>query len=250
MVSVEPIPGAPAATARLGDDRVLLIADYHAGIEAFLRYREGVSVRSRAADRRASLVALVEDHAIDEVIIVGDLMHSIGQPGYSEREEIDDLVAALPSTVSLTVVKGNHDGEIEQWLEVATVVDAPGYVRDGLAVSHGHTWPPEAALTADVLVIGHEHPRVRLEDSVGGATVRRAWLRGHLNATYVAEHFDIDAPPVGPELVVMPAFNELSGGTWVNVEGESFLVPYLPEGLLDGTVYLLDGTHLGSRTVV
>ncbi|MFW6153267.1 MAG: phosphoesterase, partial [Halobacteriota archaeon] len=109
----------------------------------------------------------------------------------------------------------------------------------------GHTWPPADALTADVLVIGHEHPQVRLEDDVGGAAIHRVWLRGRLRPEPVADHHGIDPQGVAPELIVMPAFNELSGGTFVNRPDEDFLVPYLPEGLADERVYLLDGTLLG-----
>jgi metallophosphoesterase superfamily enzyme len=46
-----------------------------------------------------------------------------------------------------------------------------------------------------------------------------------------------------PELVVVPTFNELVGGTWIN-EGD-FLTPFLPAALPAGEVYLLDGTRLG-----
>lgn len=245
MVDVEPVIGAPAATVTLGDRRLLLLADYHAGIELGFRYRDGLHVASRADDRLTTLLDLIEELDVDEVVVLGDLMHSIGSPAYDERAEIERLVEALPGGISLTVIKGNHDGELEQWLERATVLDAPGTCRDGLALSHGHTWPPEDALEAEVLVIGHEHPQVRLEDAVGGAAIHRVWLRGRLRVEPIADHFGLEVPPIGPELIVMPAFNELSGGTFVNLEDEDFLVPYLPECLSAEGVYLLDGTLLG-----
>lgn len=246
MVAVEPVIGTPAATVSVGGTRRLLVADYHAGLERAMRYSDGIAIRSRAGSRRKRLLAAIDEVDAAEVIVVGDLMHSIGDPTYSERDEIEDLLEAMPADVELTVVKGNHDGDLETWLEGGTVHQAPGTVIDGLALSHGHTWPPPGALEADVLVIGHEHPAVRLEDDVGGATIRRAWLRGRLDGTYLAEHLDVEAVPAqGPDLVVMPAFNELSGGTWVNVDDETFLVPYLPTALLEGRAYLLDGTKLG-----
>ncbi len=249
MVEVEPVIDAPAATVTLGTQRLLLIADYHAGIELGFRYRDGLHIPSRAEGRRDSLLRLVADTDADELIIIGDAMHSIGAPAHAEREELEQLSDALPSDVDLSVVKGNHDGDIEDWFDVATVYDAPGVVRDGLALSHGHTWPPREALDADVLVIGHEHPRVRLEDTVGGSDVHRVWLRGRLDTELIATHHGIADPDTPTDLVVMPAFNELSGGTWVNVEGEQFLVPYLPEGVHDTRVYLLDGTLLGTTLV-
>jgi metallophosphoesterase superfamily enzyme len=94
--------------------------------------------------------------------------------------------------------------------------------------------------------MGHEHPSVKLEDEVGGSRVERAWLRGRVDPAAFEGH--VDGLPVdgsSPELVVVPAFNERSGGTWVNVDGQAFLAPFLPAALPDGELYLLDGTRLG-----
>ncbi|MEF8839990.1 MAG: phosphoesterase, partial [Haloarculaceae archaeon] len=63
-------------------------------------------------------------------------------------------------------------------------------------------------------------------------------------APFMDSHSD-EVTGAGGELVVFPAFNALSGGTWVNVAGQEFLAPFLPEGLADGEAWLLDGTRLG-----
>jgi len=116
----------------------------------------------------------------------------------------------------------------------------------GVGVLHGHTWPAPTLLDADVICMGHEHPQVRLEDAVGGSRVERAWLRGEVDpAGFVESGGDTEADTRAPELVVFPAFNERSGGTWVNVDGQSFLAPFLPDALPAGDAYLLDGTRLG-----
>jgi metallophosphoesterase superfamily enzyme len=102
-------------------------------------------------------------------------------------------------------------------------------------------------LGVDVLVTGHEHPQVRLEDAVGGARTERAWLRGRLRREPFAAHHGerLAWPDEDADLVVVPAFNDRSGGTWVNVAGQDFLSPFLPDALANGEVYLLDGTRLG-----
>jgi metallophosphoesterase superfamily enzyme len=174
-------------------------------------------------------------------------MHSIGGPGGAERGEIEVLLEALD--VPVTVVRGNHDGAIDDWLTGAQVTDGRGVRIGDVGFAHGHTWPTPAVVDAEVVCVGHEHPCVRLTDEVGGSRAERAWLRGRLGrAPFRAEGYDLpdgtDDPATLPRLVVFPAFNDLSGGTWVNVERE-FLCPFFPAGLVETEAYLLDGTRLG-----
>ena len=246
-MAVDPIPGEPAALADTGRERALLVADYHAGIEAGLR-REGVELPGDGTDRRERLVDLVARESPDRLVVVGDLGDAIGDPGREERAELADLFAALPADLPVTVTKGNHDGDLPDALDgVAQSVEVtPGHgVRLGsLGVAHGHVWPSRAVLEAEVVCVAHEHPVVRLEDAVGGHRVERVWLRGEL-VPDPFEAFHDSELDAAEELVVVPAFNDLSGGTWVNVESQDFLSPFLPEGLANGQAYMLDGTRLG-----
>jgi putative SbcD/Mre11-related phosphoesterase len=245
---VEPVPGEPAATAPCGDGRALLIADYHAGIEAGLRYERGVELESAATERRDRVLSLLGRTDADRLVVLGDLGHRIGGSGDEEEDEIAALLDALP--VPLTLVQGNHDADAAAAYDDRIDVTPPTGTRVGdLGLVHGHTWPAPEVLGADVVCVGHEHPTVRLQDDVGGTRVERAWLRGGADRETFAAGLDVDPndlPWADPELVVFPAFNDRSGGTWVNVEGQSFLAPFLPEGLVDGEAYLLDGTRLGA----
>ena len=227
---VQPIPGEPAAVAKCGEERMLTVADYHAGLELSLR-REGVELRSRATERRESVLALLDRTD-------------------AEAREVRELLTALTRRVPVTVTKGNHDGDIEDAIDevrerhAVTVVDGPGTRIESVGFAHGHTWPARELLDAETLCVAHEHPVVRLEDDVGGARMERVWLRGRVTPEAFTEQYD-DPPDSAPDLVVFPGFNDLSGGTWVNVDGQSFLSPFLADGLADGEAYLLDGARLG-----
>ena len=243
MAAVEPVVGHPAAVADIDSERALVVADFHAGIEQALR-ADGMDVASQAPERRERLLSLVERADPDRVVFLGDLMHAIGGPGGAERGEIEVLVEALEDRgVGVTLVKGNHDGAIESWVD-CEVTDGRGVRLGDVGFAHGHTWPAREVLEADVVCVGHEHPAVRLEDEVGGSRVERVWLRGPLSVDPFEERFDA-AVETGAELVVFPAYNDLAGGTWVNVAGQEFLAPFLPAALPDGEAYLLDGTRLG-----
>jgi putative SbcD/Mre11-related phosphoesterase len=242
MALVEPVPGEPAAVADLDAERALVVADVHAGIEQALR-AEGVSLDSRAGERRERLLSLVERTDPDRVVFLGDLMHAIGDPGGAERGEIEVLLERLDDRgVRATLAKGNHDGDIESWID-CEVTDGDGIRVGDVGFAHGHTWPTPDVLGSEVVCVGHEHPAVRLEDAVGGSRVERAWLRGALDPTAFADRGGGAADDA--ELIVFPVFNDLAGATWVNVEGQAFLSPFLPAAAPDAEAYLLDGTRLG-----
>lgn len=250
-MGVEPLPGDPAAVATCGGERVLVVADYHAGIECGLQ-REGVELDSRAASRREAILRLLDRTDPDRLLVLGDLANAIGDPWDVEREEIESLLAAVTDRLPVTLVKGNHDGAIESIaaaIDQVTLTPGHGTRLGSVGFAHGHTWPSPDVLSAEILCTAHEHPVVSLEDDVGGRRVERVWLRGDVDpAPFLAFHGDATDTPA--ELVVFPAFNDLSGGTWVNVEGQDFLSPFLPAALPDGQAYLLDGTRLGRyRTV-
>jgi putative SbcD/Mre11-related phosphoesterase len=242
-MSVEPIPNERAAIARTAGQALLVIADYHAGIESILRV-EGVELDSQATARRERVLELLAETDADRLVILGDLIHAVGDPWESEREELAALFDAV--AVPITLVKGNHDGQIEAVAEEfdhVTVTDPHGTRIGAIGFVLGDTWPSQAVSEAKIICQGHEHPVVRLEDSVGGSRIEYVWLRGQLASDAFAEA--VPEANIDGELVVFPVFNDRSGGTWVNVDGQSFLSPFLPEGLDNADAYLLDGTRLG-----
>lgn len=241
MPAIEPIDGHAAAVADGPSGPILVVADYHAGIERTFR-RDGVEIDSRADARREELLGLLDDVDPVRVLFLGDLGHHIGQPDGAELEELLDLEHHLRDR-EVTLVPGNHDGLLGDALEFA-VADGAGIKIGDLGFVHGHTWPDPAILDVSVLAIGHEHPCVRLEDDVGGSRIERVWLRGEADPTPFETHHETDLG--GPDdIVVFPAFNELAGGTWVNVAGQNFLSPFLPAAAPSAQAYLLDGPRLG-----
>lgn len=243
---VEPLPDEPAAVVDCGE-RVLCLADYHAGLEVALRH-EGVEVPSQAEDRREQVLSLLAETDVNRLIVLGDLANAIGSPGDEERAELSALIDAVTDRVRLTVVKGNHDGNLEEVPVTRTqnidLTEGSGIRVEDVGFAHGHTWPAPDVMGADTLCVAHEHPVVRLTDEVGGRRTERCWLRGRLKPDAFATRDEYDGVDISGELVVFPAFNDLLGGTWVNEDAE-FLSPFLPAGLADGEVYLLDGTRLG-----
>lgn len=256
MNDVAPIPETAGATVALADGaRGLVLADLHLGIEAAIAWEVGLEIPSRADERLTRIEGLIDRTDPDRVILLGDVIHSIGTPSGPERDEFEALIAAIDRPI--TLVKGNHDGDIQELVgehqsssgrESGIAITGTAGIRIGeVGFVHGHAWPSQSVLAAGTLVMGHEHPCVRLVDEVGGDRIERVWLRGRAEVTAFDRHECEGDRCSGSleEIVVMPAFNELVGGTWVNDPDHEFLSPFLPAALPDGEAYLLDGTRLG-----
>lgn len=255
LPQIQPVQGEPAALVTTPTARLVVVADIHAGIESALRYERGVELPSAATSRRRRLLGYCLDTDPDRVVLLGDIGHSIAAPRGAESAELVTLLTVLASRWPVTVTPGNHDGDLSAWLADSPAIDpevrsaitvsAPdGTVIDGVGFLHGHTWPHPSVVAQPLICAAHEHPAIRLFDSVGGSVRSRAWLRATVERTALTDDGDIDGTT---RLVIFPAFNDRSGSTWLSDDTSEFLSPYLPAVLQQGEVraYLLDGTDVG-----
>jgi metallophosphoesterase superfamily enzyme len=97
-------------------------------------------------------------------------------------------------------------------------------------------------MAARTLIIGHNHPTIALEDSLGSVSKEPCWLRFKFkggNGRY------LELPE---EVIMMPAFNRSLGGSPINLEKGKLLGPLLGPEMVDigkARVYLPDGIYLG-----
>ena len=239
MTDIQPIHGIPA----LRVDNAMVIADLHIGLEAQL-ISKGFHITSRTEDMFDCII----DNASDcsKLIVLGDVKNSV--PGSSKQEyrEIPDFFCRLTEHFnSVTVVRGNHDTNIEEYLppEVHTA-PASGLKIGDVGFIHGHTWPSADVMSCDTLVLAHNHPAMYFVDGVKKQTAEPCWLRGNFvsGGDRYLEH--------PRSFIVVPAFNRILGGSPVNAENGEFLGPLMkPEfmDLDDAGIYLLDGIYLGKR---
>jgi len=221
----------------------LVVADLHIGIEHELRGR-GAAVPSQARVMGRALGKLLERTGADELIVLGDVKHSVPSTSLLEHSEIPRLFSSLRALAEITLVKGNHDTGLKALL--------PGFrlhehvEREGFLLAHGHAWIKKSSLHAHTIVLAHAHPAVLFVDDYGRRSTEPVWVRGRftekLLERYKASHL--------PEFVVMPAFNPLISGSPVNrALDRGLLGPFHTSGAIDpgsATVYLLDGTELGA----
>jgi DNA ligase-associated metallophosphoesterase len=137
--------------------RTLLIADAHFGKSAAFRAAGMPLPRGATSDDLQRMTALVERHAVDRIVFLGDFLHS-------RHSRNDATLAALIAwrerhpALALELVRGNHDrhaGPPPAGLGV-TEREEP-WVDGPFAFAHH----PEGS-DAGYVLAGHVHPAVRL----------------------------------------------------------------------------------------
>lgn len=241
MPRAQPVFGERAL--HLVDERTLVVGDLHVGLETELRAK-GVNLPSQTERMRARLLTMLHDTGATRLVVIGDLKHRIPFSTHQEARELPWFFRGMPAEVEL--VPGNHDVDLAGLVEIVTH-EPEGIVVGDVGLLHGHTWPVDEVMAQPLVVTCHNHPAVLLMDELGHRHKEACWVRAPFldKARERYPHL-----PAGAELVVMPAFNELTGGTAFNArEGERLLGPLFGNGLVDleaARLWTVDGVDLGT----
>lgn len=241
MTSAQPLFGERAL--HLPEERTVVVGDLHVGLESELRAK-GVNLPSQTERMRARLLTLLHETQARRLVVIGDLKHRIPFSTRQEARELPYFFAQFPAIVEL--VPGNHDVDLDGILALETH-PSEGILVGDVALLHGHTWPADGIMTAKLVVTCHNHPAVMLMDELGHRHKEPCWVRAPF-LPKARERYPM--LPEGAELIVMPAFNELTGGTAFNArEGEKLLGPLFGNGLVDveaARLWTVDGVDLGT----
>jgi putative SbcD/Mre11-related phosphoesterase len=238
-MNIQPVYDHPA----LRIDNMIVIADLHIGIESRLG-RKGFHVPSGTDIMRDDILGISGDAS--QLVILGDVKDSMPGSTKQEYREIPDFFCTMLERFDIVdVVIGNHDTLLDEFLPKGVNLHPASGLKIGSAgFVHGHTWPSPEVMASDILITAHNHPTVMFMDGVGRRASEQCWLRAPLRNIPCRY---IEYPK---EVVMMPSFNRLHGGSPVNVEGERFLGPLMNSDMVDvgdAEIFLLDGISLGKR---
>ena len=261
----------PAVVVESGE-RVLLAADLHLGMEYELA-KQGINIPYQWQRILDELIHLLEEERPDRLILLGDVKHGVPATSFKEKREIPHFFNTLLEYVDdIDVTRGNHDANIQKLLPEDVKLHTSKGVMFGDTYKvfglHGHSWPCPETLSADCIIMAHNHPTVLLNTPLGIRISQRAWIRGKCDTERLTKAFleqggtkpgddpveefkamyHVEARK--PELIIMPMFNDLLGGLPVNSESpKSLLGPLFRSQTIDlekFDTYLLDGTYLGT----
>ncbi len=246
---VNPLLNEPALVVE-NTSKTLVISDIHLGIEWDL-YHSGFSIPSQVEKRKKRIRSYLETVNPERIVLLGDIKHNVPRTSWQEKQEVPDFLSLLSSSVMVDIVPGNHDGDIVYLVpEDVTVHDMKGCVIDDVGYFHGHTWPDKELFLASYIVMSHNHPTVRFTDPLGHSVSEPVWIRTKFLEKPIMEHYGDIVEWGNPEVIVMPAFNELCGGIAFNESlREELLGPLFANHAVEldkARAYLLDGTDLGT----
>jgi putative SbcD/Mre11-related phosphoesterase len=247
-MELDPLLDEPALVVN-NTFRTLVISDLHLGIEYDL-YHRGISIPSQVEKRKKRVCDFINKTKPERIVLLGDIKHNVPGTSWQERQEVPAFLEMLASSVPVDIVPGNHDGEIEALVPPnVTVRSQRGFVLDGTGYFHGHTWPDADIVSAKCVVMSHNHPAIRFTDTLGHGVTEPVWIRTHFIKKAIMEHYG-DIKWSDPEVIIMPAFNELSGGIPFNESfHEELLGPVFANHAIElekARVFLLEGTDIGT----
>ena len=236
---IQPIPNEPALF--IEDQKILVIADLHIGIESELD-EKGVSAESQIQKMTDHLIHLCEEYKPKEIILLGDIKHNIPISTNIERRDVKFFLREIQNLGVIHIVPGNHDGNIS-WLSPESMIihKSDGYVLDNVGFVHGHRWPKDEVMTCDQIIISHTHPTIMLTDRLDYKTFESCWLKVNFIKEKLKEKYPESK---NPEILIIPSFNPLCGGIAANKDGINGPIGKIID-IKNLQVYLLDGTSLG-----
>lgn len=174
-------------------DQVLVVSDLHLGYAWAQRHGGQLIPLSARDDSLSALVALQEDYRPQTFVLLGDIVQRAVQVA-ELKSQLNEIVSELSRRSRLVLVRGNHDGHLERLLDrtgaTAELVDR--FDAGEHVLVHGDNDIEVGEQTR--VIMGHEHPAVRLNDGVATSLKCPCFL-------------------VNERVVVLPAFSSWAAGS-------------------------------------
>jgi len=214
MQTKELMPGVRISNDRclLLNDTVMVISDLHLGYESAME-SEGLHLpRINTQGIRDSLHRCLHRYEPETVVILGDIKHDFRRPDHECRNEILEILELISETAEPVLVKGNHDNFLQNILSGTRFQLLDRMQAGRFHLEHGH----EDGGSRPV-VIGHEHPSLRIYDQIGAHVKLPCFLWAHQD-----------------QVLVIPSFSLFSGGNDISSgDNDVFMSPALQKTRAD-----------------
>jgi uncharacterized protein len=218
-------------------ENTLVIGDLHIGIETDFA-SGGITIPFQTEKVKQRIDKIIKSHKITHLIFLGDVRHKLPLPSRQEQREVPEFLSHFANITSSTnkrkikvsIVKGNHDGQIELIApKKVKVYPSAGFIDNEILFTHGRNKPMKG--NYNTIIMSHIHPSIEFWSS-GIRMIEHCWVRTKTNNN--------------KEIIILPSFTYLKGGSAINSERFKAYCPILKNADFDNSeIFLLDGTFLG-----
>lgn len=191
----------PRKAVWLPSDRTLAVADLHLGYAWVHRAAGNLLPVARSDDTAPRIATLLSEYQPEQLVLLGDIVHRAA-PLPALLESLQELLGAVSGLGRVILIAGNHDAALGGLLERCgwkAGLYREWHGKDCLFL-HGdddfgaRQRIAKARQARMRILMGHEHPAIRIGDGVATSAKCPCFL-------------------LGRELVVLPAFSNWAGGT-------------------------------------
>lgn len=202
---------------------VLIFSDFHMGYEDALIAKGVLVPRFALKDiikRLEKIFSQVPD--VKTVVINGDLKHEFGRISKQEWSDTFKLIEYLLTKVrTVHIIKGNHDPMLGPITAKQGIYLVPSLILNDILIIHGDQAPKIIASSIKMIIIGHEHPAIRL----------RSGYRNELFKCFLLGRYK------NKNLIVCPSFHLLHEGS--DVLGMHHLSPFFECNIMDAKAWIV-----------
>ncbi|MBN2880800.1 metallophosphoesterase [Candidatus Woesearchaeota archaeon] len=177
-----------------------IIADTHIGYIRLLN-KKGIHIIDNQVNDIIKELKETNKKKLDIFIINGDFFHEFSKLDNKVTQAAEKIINLIKKEIAkeLIIIKGNHDIMLNHIIKDTKILDY--YETSNFFITHGDKYYD----TNKTLIIGHEHPAVKLENKT----------RSEEYKTFLIKE----------KIIILPSFNLLLAGH--NILEEKFLSPFL-----------------------
>lgn len=210
MRSLEILPGVRITSDRclvLDEGPTVVLGDLHLGYERALE-QEGMYIPRTNTDAiRDSLNEILCRYEPSRVVLLGDIKHDFKRSGFEEKREVRKIMSLLSEAAETVVIKGNHDNYLQNIISDLGMLAVDYIDLMGFRLEHGHV-----DSHVRPVIIGHEHPSVRIPGSVGGGMKIQCFVHARSDG-----------------VIVIPPFSPFSSGNDLVLDKACVMAPALKD---------------------
>lgn len=210
MRTKEILPGVRITSDRclvLDEGPTVVLGDLHLGYERALEQEGMYLPRINTESIRECLNDILSRYEPKKIVLLGDIKHDFKRAGYEEKQEVRKIFNLLAEAGQVVAIKGNHDNYLQN-----IVADLGFLVVDyidimGFRLEHGHV---DSGVRP--VIIGHEHPSVRIPGSVGGGLKIQCFVHAEKEG-----------------VIVLPPFSPFASGNDLVLDKDAVMAPALKD---------------------